>query len=226
MPAQAPRSEDGVWVSRTAPRAVLVATTRADGADLDGQQQALTRRSAVERASAAHGERRGAAARSCPAPAASASPSRERIKSEVERLAIWRRRRSWSCCCWLAFALAARARRRAAAGGDRRARRHRRGQPRLRPGARHDARLRHHADRRGGRLRDLLPDPGARPAGAAAPGDGRARRPALAARRAGRRCGSACCTSLIGFAALLFSGFPGPGAARRVLGRRPGWRRR
>ena len=42
-PAQAPRSENGVWVSRTAPRAVLVATTKADGGDLDGQQAALER---------------------------------------------------------------------------------------------------------------------------------------------------------------------------------------
>ena len=40
-PAQAPKSEQGVWVSRTAPRAVLVMTTRAGGADLDGQQVAL-----------------------------------------------------------------------------------------------------------------------------------------------------------------------------------------
>ena len=29
-----------MWVSRTQPRAVLVATTRADGADLDAQQAA------------------------------------------------------------------------------------------------------------------------------------------------------------------------------------------
>ena len=40
LPAAAPRIEDGVWVSRTEPRAVLVATTRADGADLDAQQAA------------------------------------------------------------------------------------------------------------------------------------------------------------------------------------------
>ena len=40
-PSRAPKNENGVWVSRTAPRAVLVMTTRADGADLDGQQQAL-----------------------------------------------------------------------------------------------------------------------------------------------------------------------------------------
>ncbi len=41
IPADAPRSEEGVWVSRTAPRAVLLASTRAAGADLDAQAQAI-----------------------------------------------------------------------------------------------------------------------------------------------------------------------------------------
>ncbi len=41
LPAQAPRSEGGVWVSRVAPRAVIVATTRAGGSDLDSQERAL-----------------------------------------------------------------------------------------------------------------------------------------------------------------------------------------
>ena len=36
-----PRSEGGVWVSRQAARAILVATTRGDGADLDAQERAL-----------------------------------------------------------------------------------------------------------------------------------------------------------------------------------------
>src|SRR5437763_10475799 len=40
-PARAPRIDHGVWVSRSAPRAVLVATTGADGADIDGQARAL-----------------------------------------------------------------------------------------------------------------------------------------------------------------------------------------
>lgn len=47
IPASAPRSDNGVWVSREAPRALLLLTTRAPGADLDGQQAAL---GAVERA--------------------------------------------------------------------------------------------------------------------------------------------------------------------------------
>ena len=94
-PSQAPKSEQGVWVSRTAPRAVLVMTTRADGADLDGQQAALQ---AI----------RDAFATLVPAPAKPGASdagaplrldvsgagsfgvaARERIKGEVERLAAW-----------------------------------------------------------------------------------------------------------------------------------------
>ncbi|MED5618429.1 MMPL family transporter [Ideonella sp. BN130291] len=41
IPANAPRSEDGVWVSRQAPRALLLLTTRAQGADLDAQAAAI-----------------------------------------------------------------------------------------------------------------------------------------------------------------------------------------
>ncbi len=41
IPASVPRSDDGVWVSRDGQRAVLLASTRAAGADLDGQAAAL-----------------------------------------------------------------------------------------------------------------------------------------------------------------------------------------
>lgn len=37
IPSAAPRSDVGVWVSRSAPRAILVATTHAAGSDLDAQ---------------------------------------------------------------------------------------------------------------------------------------------------------------------------------------------
>jgi predicted exporter len=43
IPAGAPRSEQGVWVSRKGERALLVAGTLAAGADLDGQAQAIER---------------------------------------------------------------------------------------------------------------------------------------------------------------------------------------
>jgi predicted exporter len=82
-PARAPKSENGVWVGRGAPRALLVATTRADGADLDGQQRALGAVGSTFAALAAPGLRLvvSGAGRF-------AVDSRERIKAEVERLAI------------------------------------------------------------------------------------------------------------------------------------------
>jgi predicted exporter len=43
IPSQGPRMEQGVWVSRQGPRALLLASTRAVGSDLDGQAAALQR---------------------------------------------------------------------------------------------------------------------------------------------------------------------------------------
>lgn len=43
IPAGAPRTQDGVWVGRSEPRAVLMASTRAPGADLDAMQVAIAR---------------------------------------------------------------------------------------------------------------------------------------------------------------------------------------
>jgi predicted exporter len=42
LPTQAPKLEDGVWVSRQHPRALLMATTRTDGADMEGQARAVS----------------------------------------------------------------------------------------------------------------------------------------------------------------------------------------
>lgn len=84
VPAAAPRVQDGVWVSRTEPRALLVATTRADGADLDAQQAAqdfVRSRFAALGASGVRLELTG--------PAVFAVESRATIKGEVERLAMW-----------------------------------------------------------------------------------------------------------------------------------------
>ena len=41
IPAQAPRSVQGVWMSRDRPRALMLLITRAPGADLDAQQRAI-----------------------------------------------------------------------------------------------------------------------------------------------------------------------------------------
>lgn len=83
LPAAAPRVEEGVWMSRTQPRAVLVASSRADGADLDAQQVAQQQ------------VRDGFAALGAPGlqleltgPGVFAVESRTTIQSEVERLAI------------------------------------------------------------------------------------------------------------------------------------------
>ena len=92
-PAQAPKSEDGVWVSRTAPRAVLVVTTKADGADLDGQQGALNsiRNAFVEQAQrpGANIEAEAGLRLELSGAGSFGVAARESIRSEVERLAIW-----------------------------------------------------------------------------------------------------------------------------------------
>ncbi len=83
LPAQSPRSEGGVWVSGDAGRAVLLATTRADGSDLDAQERSLELVRTSFAPFAAQGLRlivSGAGT--------FAVSSRAQIKSEVERLAI------------------------------------------------------------------------------------------------------------------------------------------
>ncbi|MCW7536446.1 MMPL family transporter [Aquabacterium sp. A7-Y] len=82
MPAQAPRIEAGVWASRTEPRALLVATTRAEGADLDGQARAI----AAIREAAAPWVARGLALE-LSGPGVMGVDSRRQVQSEVERLA-------------------------------------------------------------------------------------------------------------------------------------------
>ncbi len=78
-----PRSEGGVWVSRQAARAVLVATTRGDGADLDAQERALDSvRQAFE-------PQRALGLRLVISGSGSFGVStRATIKAEVERLAV------------------------------------------------------------------------------------------------------------------------------------------
>jgi predicted exporter len=82
-PARAPRNENGVWVARTTPRALLLATTRADGADLDGQQRALAAIRSTFDAVASPGLRLRVSGAG-----RFAVESRDHIKAEVERLAL------------------------------------------------------------------------------------------------------------------------------------------
>ena len=83
-PAQAPRNEGSVWVSRALPRAVLVATTAAEGSDLDGQQAALDAVHAAFARVAAPGLRLELSGAGSFGVAA-----RDRIRAEAERLAMF-----------------------------------------------------------------------------------------------------------------------------------------
>jgi predicted exporter len=99
IPANAPRSAGGVWVSRDQPRAVLLAGIRASGDDLDGQAAALLAvREAFDRL--VHAVAAPAPAGSAPAPGSAlqlqlsgaplfAVDSRAQIEAEVKRLAMF-----------------------------------------------------------------------------------------------------------------------------------------
>ncbi|MGI4777462.1 MAG: MMPL family transporter [Janthinobacterium lividum] len=91
IPASSPRTENGVWVSRTAPRAMLLTTTRASGSDLDAQAVAIARVQAeFDKAVGASGASGSAADR--PRLLLSGAPvfsvqSRDKIKGEAIHLA-------------------------------------------------------------------------------------------------------------------------------------------
>jgi predicted exporter len=83
LPSKAPRSDGRVWISRSAARAVLIATTHADGADLDAQERTLRFIDASFAPFKAQGLTLIVSGSGTFAVA-----SRTQIKSEVERLAI------------------------------------------------------------------------------------------------------------------------------------------
>ena len=83
LPSQAPRSDGRVWISRSAARAVLIATTHADGADLDAQERTLQ----LVHTSFAPFEQQGLNL-VVSGSGTFAVASRTQIKAEVERLAI------------------------------------------------------------------------------------------------------------------------------------------
>ena len=87
IPATSPRTEEGVWVSRTAPRAMLLATTKASGSDIDAQAAAVARVQAeYDKATAAMGAD-APKLRMSGAPVFSVQ-SRDQIKGEAIQLAI------------------------------------------------------------------------------------------------------------------------------------------
>ncbi len=83
IPVSSPRTEDGVWASRTGGRAVLLAVVKAEGADLDAQMVAMdtVRRSFAEVAAP------GLTLKMSGTPLFSVD-SRARIEAEVQWLAI------------------------------------------------------------------------------------------------------------------------------------------
>ena len=83
LPSQAPRSDGRVWISRSAARAVMIATTHADGADLDAQERTLQLLDTGFAPFKAQGLTLIVSGSGTFAVA-----SRAQIKSEVERLAI------------------------------------------------------------------------------------------------------------------------------------------
>ncbi|MEO6280418.1 MMPL family transporter [Roseateles sp.] len=87
IPVKSPRTDDGVWVSReaggTPPRAVMLAIIRGDGADLDGQQAAID----TVRQSFSRVQTPGLTLLVSGAPVFSVD-SRAQIKGEVEWLAL------------------------------------------------------------------------------------------------------------------------------------------
>ena len=83
IPADAPRSENGVWVSRTSPRALLLATTTAPGADLDAQAHAIAQIHVLFAPFAVQ----GLSLQLSGSPVFSVQ-SRDQIKTEASRLAI------------------------------------------------------------------------------------------------------------------------------------------
>jgi predicted exporter len=87
VPASAPRSEDGVWMSRSAPRALMIATTRAAGSDLDAQAVAIAR---VHAAYDAAVREMGASAPKLllSGPPVFSVMSRDKIKAEALHLAV------------------------------------------------------------------------------------------------------------------------------------------
>ena len=103
IPAQAPKVEDGVWVARQGGRAVLLAGVKAPGADLDGQAAALqTVRSAFAKLPAVQAGAPGLTLKMSGAPLF-AVESRAEIEAESKQLAI-AGTVLMSVLLWLAFA--------------------------------------------------------------------------------------------------------------------------
>lgn len=90
IPPTAPRTDEGVWVAREAPRALLLASTRAAGGDLDAQAAAIARvhGAFAEAAAGAKGQGAQAPRLLMSGTAVFSVQSRDSIKSEAIHLAV------------------------------------------------------------------------------------------------------------------------------------------
>lgn len=90
IPATAPKSEEGVWAARDAPRAVMLASTHAAGSDLDAQAEAIAavQRAFGEAAAGARGQGAQAPRLLMSGTAVFSVQSRESIKAEAIHLAV------------------------------------------------------------------------------------------------------------------------------------------
>jgi predicted exporter len=88
LPADAPKTEQGVWVSRKAPRAVLLAQVRAAGADLDAQAATIGRVRSEFQALQAAAPALKPLNLDMSGPPVFAVDSRESIQTEVLHLAV------------------------------------------------------------------------------------------------------------------------------------------
>ncbi|MDA7418204.1 MMPL family transporter [Xenophilus arseniciresistens] len=89
IPATAPRTEGGVWVARERERAVLLASTRAEGGDLDAQERAIAAiHSAFAQAQRQAGDKAGTARLLLSGTAVFSVQSRASIEKEAIHLAV------------------------------------------------------------------------------------------------------------------------------------------
>lgn len=88
LPAQAPRLEQGVWVSREVPRAVLLATMKAGAADMDGQAAAIGEVRQAFESLPTRGQGAQALRLVLSGPGVFALDSRAQIQKEATQLAI------------------------------------------------------------------------------------------------------------------------------------------
>ena len=152
-----PSVVEGVWASRDGTRALLLAQTRANGSDTDGQERALGAiHRAFDEATAAERAAAGSFRLLLSGPGVFSVSTRKTIHDDVMRLSAFGLVGIVGLLLIVYRSLAG-ARPESVARDIRRARRHRCGKPRIRSRPRPHTGVRHNDDRRGRGLLDLPP---------------------------------------------------------------------